>query len=43
MVPGLNEAVTNVDDAKKSAEKIGFPVLNQSFCWWWWKRNENCP
>lgn len=27
MVPGLNEAVTNVEDAKKSAEEIGFPVL----------------
>jgi acetyl-CoA carboxylase biotin carboxylase subunit len=27
MVPGLNEAVTNVEDAKKSAKKIGFPVL----------------
>ena len=27
MVPGLNEAVTDVKDAQKSAEKIGFPVL----------------
>jgi propionyl-CoA carboxylase alpha chain len=27
MVPGLNEAVTDVADALKSAEKIGFPVL----------------
>ncbi len=27
MVPGLNEAVSDVADALKSAEKIGFPVL----------------
>ncbi|MBM78103.1 MAG: biotin carboxylase [Crocinitomicaceae bacterium] len=27
MVPGLNEAVTDVDDALDSAKKIGFPVL----------------
>ena len=27
MVPGLNEAVTDVDDALESAKKIGFPVL----------------
>jgi acetyl-CoA carboxylase, biotin carboxylase subunit len=27
MVPGLNEAVTDVNEALKSAEKIGFPVL----------------
>jgi propionyl-CoA carboxylase alpha chain len=27
MVPGLNSAVTDVNEAKESAEKIGFPIL----------------
>jgi len=27
MVPGLNTAVTDVNEAKESAEKIGFPIL----------------
>ena len=27
MVPGLNSAVTDVEEAKESAEKIGFPIL----------------
>jgi acetyl-CoA carboxylase biotin carboxylase subunit len=27
MVPGLNSAVTDVNEAKDSAEKIGFPIL----------------
>ena len=27
MVPGLNSAVTDVEEAKVSAEKIGFPIL----------------
>jgi len=27
MVPGLNTAVTDINEAKESAEKIGFPIL----------------
>lgn len=27
MVPGVDEAITDIDEAKKIAEKIGFPIL----------------
>jgi acetyl/propionyl-CoA carboxylase alpha subunit len=36
MVPGTDEAITDIAAGKKIAESIGYPILIKSFCWWRW-------
>jgi propionyl-CoA carboxylase alpha chain len=36
MVPGLDEAITDIAEAKKVAARL---ILDKSLCWWRWKRN----
>jgi propionyl-CoA carboxylase alpha chain len=37
MVPGLDEAITDIAEAKKVASEID-SYFDKSLCWWWWKR-----
>ena len=39
MVPGVDHAITDIDEAKATAQKIGFPIFDQSFGRRWWKRH----
>lgn len=39
MVPGIDEAITDVEKAKKNCFRNRFSYFNQSFCRRWWKRN----
>ena len=34
MVPGTDYAISDVNEAKKSLKKVGFPSPHKSICWW---------